>query len=185
MKATFLMAMAAATGLALSSGCNNEGGSNDGGEAANGNGAMTAPAGNSSTTAVAGSPQEVLNDFIQSIQAADFDTAIELCDESLGKQELAKMKNTWDKAQQNVADGVPNAEMAANMVRSILLSPWDDAAGEVTQQEGDVAQATITRGGDAEPVTFTMNRIDGKWLIVAPAELFGGGTMPAPGSPPN
>jgi hypothetical protein len=70
----------------------------------------------------------------------------------------------------------------------MLLGPWDGATGQVTQEEGNFARATITRGGGAASVGLQLNKINNQWLIVAPSELFGGGTQPAMpprGTPPT
>ncbi len=180
MKALRMMTMVVAVGsTAMVMGCKDK--NTDASE--NGDGATTTTS-NGGSTATASGPQATLDQFIEAMQLADFDTAIELCDESLGQQKLYTAKATWDKALDNVDNEVPQAEIALQMTRAVLLGPWEGATGTVSQTEGDFAQATVIRSGGADPVMLTLNKVDGTWLIVAPAELFGGGSPPVPGTPP-
>lgn len=184
MKIVRTMAMVAALGsLALLTGCKDK--------SANAGGSTPPPTGNSAATgsatpapakpqAAAGGPQAVLNQWVEAIQLEDFQTAAELSDEaSPGRADLMNMTGIWENMLDKVDKQMQGAEMALQLTRGTLLGPWKDAVGTVTQTEGNFAQATVTRGGGAEPLSLSLNKqADGKWLVVAPTDLFGGGTVP-------
>jgi hypothetical protein len=180
MNAWRTMALVAAMSSAALVGCKEKNANNAG------NGASTTPTGGGTTKATTG-PQATLDQFIEAMQLRDLDMAITLCDESLGKDQLTQLKASLDGVQARADTGDVQSRQALDLVQGTLFGPWDDATGQVTQEEGNFAQATITRGGGAAPLPLQLNKINNQWMVVAPADLLRGGTPPAipRGTPPT
>ena len=133
----------------------------------------------------ASGPQATLDTWVEAVQLEDFLTAVEMCDEACeGREELVDMSRMWENLLDKVDNQMQGAEMALELTRTTLLGPWKEAKGEVTQTEGNFAQATVRRGNGAEPLMVTLNKQpNGKWMVVAPGQLFGGGAAGLPSTP--
>lgn len=131
---------------------------------------VEAPAPAAASTGSAGGTVEL---FIASMQKRDYDTALTCLDPSSeGFKQIGDVNNTIKTNDQIPPDAV-------ELVKNFLSSGFVGMTHKDLMEEGDRARVTLVPK-DGAPITVDMNRLDGKWLIIAPANIVQAKAPPAP-----
>lgn len=111
--------------------------------------------------------------FIASMQKRDYDTALTCLDPSSeGFKQIGEVNNTIKTNDQIPPDAV-------ELVKNFLSSGFVGMTHKDLMEEADRARVTLVPK-DGESITVDMNRLDGKWLIIAPANIVQAKAPPAP-----
>jgi len=112
------------------------------------------------------SPEDVVRRFSRAILELDFETALKLVVPD--SKPYADIRSGAQTASQMDNPALP-ADMVS-MLRAIVTSGWAFAAIEGSRMDDQSASVTVRRP-DKDEIEVELIRVDGRWLILEPAEI--------------